>query len=186
MIAPGDSPGITAEVVAQLLDEARRRPDCIVVPRCDGRRGHPIVLPWSIAGEVALLPAGLGLNELVKRHDSRLAELPVADVDLVSDLDTPDDLRRWQDREEHADAADRPSTCHAASRPTLRARQGARRTLAEIDLELASSSRVSDLRAALAVRLPALAPLLPMALIAIDEEYAADDDGHPFPAPRLQ
>jgi molybdenum cofactor cytidylyltransferase len=175
VIAPGDSPGITAEVVGQLLEEAARRPDCIVVPRCDGRRGHPIVLPWSIAGDVALLPAGLGLNELIKRHEARIAELPVADVNLVSDLDTPDDLRRWQTREQMSAPPPGPTpTMRLCVRLFALAKERAGRS--EIDLELAIPSRVADLRAALEARLPALAPLLPMALIAVNEEYAADGD----------
>jgi molybdenum cofactor cytidylyltransferase len=174
VIAPGDSPGITAGVVAQLLDEAERRPDCIVLPRCNDRRAHPVILPWSIAGEVALLPAGLGVNELVKRHASRLVELTVAQVDLVTDLDTPDDLRRWQDREDATSPPISPAPVMKL-RVRLFALAKERAGRAEVDLELANSSRVSDLRAALAARLPTLAPLLPMALIAIDEEYAADD-----------
>ena len=36
-------------------------------------------------------------------------------------------------------------------------------------------STVADLRAALGERLPALAPLLSTAMIAVDEEYAGDD-----------
>ena len=44
-----------------------------------------------------------------------------------------------------------------------------------IDLELAPASRVAGLRAALRERFPALAPLLPNVLIAINEEYADDD-----------
>jgi molybdenum cofactor cytidylyltransferase len=175
VITPGDSPGITAAVVAQLLAEAARRPDCIVVPQCDGRRGHPIVLPWSIAGDIALLPSGRGLNQLIKRHDARIAELPLGDVNLVSDLDTPDDLRRWQMREEMTAPPPGPAaTMRLCVRLFALAKERAGRS--EIDLELASPSRVADLRTALAVRLPALAPLLPMALIAVNEEYAADED----------
>jgi molybdenum cofactor cytidylyltransferase len=168
VITPGDSPGITARVVAQLLDKAARHPECIVLPHCDGRRAHPIVLPWNIAAEVAALPAGLGLNSLVKRHDGRLVELPAADLDLLGDLDTPDDLRRWQDRPDMA-------TPTMRLRVRLFALARERAGASEIDLELAPSSRVADLRAALGASAPALAPLLPTALIAIDEEYAPDD-----------
>ena len=44
----------------------------------------------------------------------------------------------------------------------------------EITIDLAHGSTVSDVRKALADRLPALAPLIPTALIALDEEYASD------------
>ena len=44
----------------------------------------------------------------------------------------------------------------------------------ELTIELAPGSTVADLRTALADRLPALAPLMPSALIAVDEEYASE------------
>jgi molybdopterin converting factor subunit 1 len=46
---------------------------------------------------------------------------------------------------------------------------------AEIDLELPSGGRVSDLRRLLAERLPALSALLPHCAVAVNDEYAADD-----------
>ena len=57
---PGDYPGITAEIVAQLVEYAARMPDRIVIPSHDGRRGHPIVLPWEVAAQIHSLPAGAG------------------------------------------------------------------------------------------------------------------------------
>jgi molybdopterin converting factor subunit 1 len=44
----------------------------------------------------------------------------------------------------------------------------------ELAIELAHGATVADLRTALADRLPALAPLMPSVLIAVDEEYASD------------
>jgi CTP:molybdopterin cytidylyltransferase MocA/molybdopterin converting factor small subunit len=174
VITPGDSPGTTAEVVARLLDQAAHRPECIVVPRCSGRRAHPLVLPWKIAGEVAALPAGLGVNEMVKRHDNRLVELPVTDLDLLADLDTPEDVRRWQEHQYPATASPEPAQAMRV-RVRLFALAKERAGRSEIELELAPSSRVADLRAALGASVPELGPLVPTALIAIDEEYAADD-----------
>jgi molybdenum cofactor cytidylyltransferase len=172
VIAPADSPGISTLVVAELLAEAARQPDRIVLPWYDGRRGHPIVLPWSMAGELAALPAGLGLNELVKRQASHVVEVPVAGPDLLADLDTPEDLRRWQ-------ASDRAAAPLTETPVRLRirlfaaAKERAGRT--EIELDLPAGSNVADLRSALGARAPELAPLVPTALIAIDEEYAPDE-----------
>ncbi len=44
-----------------------------------------------------------------------------------------------------------------------------------MDIELAGGSRVSDLRAEIARRVPELAPLMKNVMIAVDEEYADDD-----------
>ena len=46
---------------------------------------------------------------------------------------------------------------------------------AEIDLDLPAVCTVSDLRAAIGRHLPVLAPLMSHVMIAVNEEYAADD-----------
>ena len=46
----------------------------------------------------------------------------------------------------------------------------------ELEMNLPPSSTVSTLRAALAERVPALAPLLPHMQIAVDSRYATDDE----------
>ncbi len=45
-----------------------------------------------------------------------------------------------------------------------------------LDLELAERATVADLRRAVAAGCPALAPLLDSSLLAIDSEYARDDE----------
>jgi molybdenum cofactor cytidylyltransferase len=186
LLSPGDTPGITPVLVARLLECAARWPESIIVPCCEGRRGHPVVLPWDIAALVPTLPAGLGVNALAGRHPDRLVELAVPNPDLAADLDTPDDLRHWNQRRpsENRSAEDSgspseagppqsPEKLHVQVRLFALAKERAGRS--EIDLELAPASRVADLRAALRERLPALAPLLPTVLIAVNEEYAGDD-----------
>jgi len=108
LLTPGDSPGITPDLVAFLLETAARRPDCIVVPCYHGRRGHPIVLPWDMAAEIPALPANLGVNALIARHPDRLVEQPVSNPDVVADLDTPEDLHHWNERQFDRDCGERP------------------------------------------------------------------------------
>lgn len=55
---------------------------------------------------------------------------------------------------------------------TLKERAGTR----QLDLPLAPETRVRDLRDLLAQHFPALQPSLPSALVAINREYAFDDD----------
>jgi molybdenum cofactor cytidylyltransferase len=186
LVAPGDSPGITSELVARLLVLAARSPGSIVVPCCDGRRGHPVVLPWDIAAEIPTLPAGGGVNALVGRHSDRVLELPETDSALIADLDSPDDLRRFRKRglaDGRSEAASptgelappprSPEKVHVRVRLFALARERAGRS--EIDLELPAECKVADLRAALGTKFPALERLLPNVLIAVNEEYASDD-----------
>ncbi len=68
-------------------------------------------------------------------------------------------------------------------RSSLRPGQGSGRAL-RARARAGSGSTVADLRAALGEHLPALAPLLPTVMIAVDEEYAGDDAPIP-PGSRL-
>jgi molybdenum cofactor cytidylyltransferase len=95
LLTPADCPGITPVLVSRLLQSAVRWPGHIVIPCHDGRRGHPIALPWNVAAELPNLPSGLGVNTLVATHPRKLVELAVGDPDVIADLNNPDDLARW-------------------------------------------------------------------------------------------
>ena len=95
LLAPGDSPGITAELVRRIVDRASAEPASIVVPRFGGRRGHPVALPWDLAAEVRDLPEGTGVNALLASRADRVLMLDVDEPGTTADLDTPDDYRAW-------------------------------------------------------------------------------------------
>ncbi len=103
LLAPGDAAGITRELVMRLLVESERHSGGIIVPRCGGRGGHPVVLPWNIAQEIALLPPGQGASALLARHASLVIDIPVADPRIADDIDTPEDFRRWRNGSDGAD-----------------------------------------------------------------------------------
>jgi molybdopterin converting factor small subunit len=193
ILTPGDCPGITPELVAALIDRAAREPETMIVPVWNERRGHPIVLPWKLATEISRLPAGAGVNALTSDPSRRLAELAVPGPDVCADLDTPGDLRNWLERKSRgADSNGEPAASPLSplgertdrpgdftSRITLQvrlyamAKERAGRTTVAVELPLGAC--VADLRKEIAQRLPVLAQLLPRTMIAVDEEYAADD-----------
>ena len=110
LLAPADAPGVTSQLVARLVETALERPGCIVVPFHEGQRGHPLVLPWSIAVEIPSLPTGVGVNALVARHADSIVELPYASPDVLVDLDTPEDWHRWSHRHTEAHPSDTSSS----------------------------------------------------------------------------
>lgn len=165
VLTPGDVPGLTSTLVARLLGAARDQPDRLVIPVHERRRGHPIVLPWSIARQVQELPADCGVNALVERHCDRVVELAVPNAGAIVDVDTPTELEQW--------AADDGASLTVRVRMFALARE--RAGAAEVELRLAAQATVGDLRAALSAGFPGLAPLCASALIAVDEEYAGDE-----------
>lgn len=97
LLTPGDAPGLGAGLVTRVIDASRQHPGQIVVPVYGGRRGHPLALPWTLAASIPQLPAGVGINALVADHAAEFVPVEAGPEALV-DLDTPEDLRRWQAR----------------------------------------------------------------------------------------
>lgn len=97
LLVPGDSVGITSELVGMVVAAARQHAESVIVPTVHGRRGHPIALPRRIAEEVRSLPVGVGMNTLIKLHASSVVELPVTEAGALVDLDTPEDYERFND-----------------------------------------------------------------------------------------
>lgn len=95
LICPGDSVGLTAELVSAVVVRLRSAPESIVIPRYQGHRGHPLGLPWEIALAIRALPPDLGINALRERFADRLTFLDVSEPGATVDLDTPEDYRNW-------------------------------------------------------------------------------------------
>jgi len=98
LVAPADMPRLSAAVINRLLDEhCARGESSILIPTIAGRRGHPVLFPWSLAAEVHGLKADEGLNAIVERQNRR--QIPCEDLAAdneypFADIDTPEDFRR--------------------------------------------------------------------------------------------
>jgi molybdenum cofactor cytidylyltransferase len=95
LLAPGDSPGLVSATVAKVIARAADAPGRIVVPHHNGRRGHPVLLPWHLAREITRLPPGVGVNALLAAHPDEILTFDADDPGILADLDTPEDYRRW-------------------------------------------------------------------------------------------
>jgi molybdopterin converting factor subunit 1 len=126
------------------------------------RNAHPIVLPWDLARQIPTLPRDQGINALVAAHPDRVVTLDLPLPELADDLNTPEDLDRWQKR------------VRSVLTVRLFAVAKERAGCTEIEVELSLPTTVADLRVALAWQHPALAELAPRVMIAVNAEYAAD------------
>ena len=95
LLTPGDLPGLAAHAVARVIAASLESPGRIVVPRHDGRRGHPLLLPWTLASEISDLPTGVGVNALLAKYSNLIQAVEIDDPNLLDDVDTPEDYRRW-------------------------------------------------------------------------------------------
>lgn len=94
LLIPADHPLLAPSTLRQLVHAWRESPTQIVLPSFGGRRGHPTLLPWSLAADVQALPADVGINHLVRQHPERVSEVAVDDPMVLFDIDTPADYER--------------------------------------------------------------------------------------------
>jgi molybdenum cofactor cytidylyltransferase len=94
LLAPGDSAGISAELVRLVLAALQAQPGSIIVPTHAGKRGHPVLFPWTMTATIRALPEHVGINTLMTGHAPvHLFETPHAGA--LQDIDTPEDYRTW-------------------------------------------------------------------------------------------
>ena len=94
LVALGDQPAITAELVRAMIETFSSAGRGIVVPIHGGRRGHPLLFARRYCGEILAKYDELGLRGLLAAHPEDVFELSVSSSAVLSDMNFPEDYRR--------------------------------------------------------------------------------------------
>jgi molybdenum cofactor cytidylyltransferase len=94
---PVDAPALRAETVARLIDALHSAPSAteLVIPRHQGRRGHPVLLRASLIGDFLALPPEESARRLIHERVARTLYVGVDDAGVLGDIDTPEEYRRF-------------------------------------------------------------------------------------------
>ena len=92
LLAPADMPMLGSELINRILAAYDPNQPRIIMPECQGERGHPVLFPWWLVEEVRGLSPEEGLNVLRRRHGAE--QILVADRGALVDIDTPGDYQR--------------------------------------------------------------------------------------------
>jgi molybdenum cofactor cytidylyltransferase len=92
LTAPADLPLLSADVIRALLAAHDPAAPGVLIAAHRGRRGHPVLFPWTYAARVDELAADEGLDRLVARSNPALIEC--GERAVCDDLDTPADYER--------------------------------------------------------------------------------------------
>ena len=95
MVAPADLPTLHAHVIDQVI--AAKHSTKITVPRFGDHESHPVMLPWSLAGDALTLTPDESLKSLLQRNVAHYVDLDSRDY--ASDVDLPEDYQRIIDLE---------------------------------------------------------------------------------------
>ncbi len=88
LVALVDHPAVAASTLDALLAHASAP---LVVPRYQGRRGHPVVFSRALLDELAALPPSATAKQVVAAHPALY--LDVDDPGVLRDIDTPADYQ---------------------------------------------------------------------------------------------
>lgn len=95
LVVPADMPHLSIAACRACIQSYRQTPERVIVATHAGKRGHPLILPWTLRPRVEALHGGL--NGLL-RHGN----LPVHEVETgaeaVGDVDTWSDYERLTGR----------------------------------------------------------------------------------------
>jgi CTP:molybdopterin cytidylyltransferase MocA len=94
LVALVDHPTVRTDTYRTLAQAGLGAATSIVLPVCDGRRGHPVVFLRVLWEELLAAPDNEGARVVVRRDPVRVTELPVADPGILLDIDTPEAFAR--------------------------------------------------------------------------------------------
>jgi molybdenum cofactor cytidylyltransferase len=97
IIALADHPLVMSNTYNILMEEFLEHSDKIILPICNGRRGHPIVLPDDIIGEIKSAPDNSILKDIIFDHTDKIYETVIEDPGILKDIDTNSDLEGFRD-----------------------------------------------------------------------------------------
>lgn len=98
MVVLGDQPSLQKDLINGLIRFWKLSPKKIARPNFQGRGGHPIIVPIAFAKALFCGFDAVGLRGLLRSSPSQLREWPVADLGVISDIDTPEDFLRERTR----------------------------------------------------------------------------------------
>ncbi len=96
LIGLGDMPLLRATTLRGIIERASA--DTIAYPVMDGRRGNPVLFGRSFLPELAAIRGERGAAGLIKEHARAGIAVAVDDPGIFLDADTPEKLRRLEER----------------------------------------------------------------------------------------
>ena len=98
LFMPVDCPAAEPETIQKIVDafHSTEQP-LLVIPRHEGRRGHPVCASRELISEFLALPPEGQAKEVVRRHADRTLYLDTPDAGVLSDIDDPEAYRILQE-----------------------------------------------------------------------------------------
>lgn len=86
-----DHPAVTPKVVRALLQRCRETRAPILIPTCNGRRGHPVIFGRAVFQELLDAPLDQGARFVVHQHANEIEFVETGEEGILLDIDYPAD-----------------------------------------------------------------------------------------------
>ena len=92
VLHPGDHPEVDPATLSALSNCSLPRAAKAIIPEHNGRGGHPVLIPPTVAALLVQTDCPEGLGQFWTAHPDLCHRLPVDDPAILRDIDTPSDL----------------------------------------------------------------------------------------------
>jgi molybdenum cofactor cytidylyltransferase len=90
----GDVPGVRPGTVTRIQAASNDHPAKVIIPTCEGKGGHPTLLPSDLHEAMLAYDGRGGLRAWLEAHAEHCHRLTADDPGVLRDIDTPDDYGR--------------------------------------------------------------------------------------------
>ena len=94
LVCPVDHPLVSADLVGRLIAAFDRGGKLIVLPRYNGRRGHPVIFRAELYQELLAAAAEVGARQVVWNHAGDVMEVETEEEGVILNLNDAESLRK--------------------------------------------------------------------------------------------
>ena len=92
IIWPVDHPFINKLTITSLINEAESATDCVIIPTFKGTKGHPLIIPASLAKTIKEEDVVGGLRTYIYNSSLTIKEIKVMDESITNNINTLNQL----------------------------------------------------------------------------------------------
>jgi molybdenum cofactor cytidylyltransferase len=93
IIHPVDHPLVSSLTIFSLVQSHSAHPDSILIPRFQGKNGHPVMFPRTYFSELKAAAMNVGARWVVRNHPSQVLYIDVADPGILANINTQEEYR---------------------------------------------------------------------------------------------
>ena len=104
MFFTADQPFLDKDTINELIYEFKEASNYIIIPRCDGRRGNPVIFPYTFKEDFLKLEGDVGGKIIINKNLDKVKFVEIHDSTKLFDIDTNENyeyILKLEENNEH-------------------------------------------------------------------------------------